>query len=73
VPTIGSQIKKARLEAGFKNAERLAVAMDVSFSTLQRWEQGQTTPSVSRLIEISKLTEKPLSFFIAGNEEAAVA
>jgi transcriptional regulator with XRE-family HTH domain len=61
---IGLRIKEARRAAGFKNAEQFAVALDVGFSTVQRWEQGKTTPSVRRLREIAAVTRMPLAFFI---------
>ena len=61
---LGSRIKQARKEAGFKNAEQFAVSLDVGFSTVQRWEQGKTTPSIRRLIEIAAVTGLPLSYFL---------
>lgn len=67
---LGQRIKEARREAGFRNAEQLAVALDVGFSTIQRWEQGKTAPSVKRMREIAALTNKPLSYFLIDVEAA---
>jgi transcriptional regulator with XRE-family HTH domain len=69
--TIGQKIKRARQEAGFRNAEQFAVALDVSFSTVGRWEQGKTTPTVARLVQIGRMTDKTLSYFL--DEVEAVA
>jgi transcriptional regulator with XRE-family HTH domain len=65
---LGQRIKEARREAGFKNAEQLAVHLDVGFSTIQRWEQGKTVPSVRRIRQIAAATGKPMAHFLAGLE-----
>jgi transcriptional regulator with XRE-family HTH domain len=69
VASIGTQIRAARREAGFKNAETFAAALGVGYRTVQRWEANENTPSVGRLIEIGRVTEKPLSYFL--EEEVA--
>lgn len=62
--TIGSRIQEARKEAGFRNAESLAVALGVGVRTVQRWEAGHGEPSLHRLNQIGALTEKPLAYFL---------
>lgn len=67
--TLGHRIRAARLGAGFKNAESLAVALKVGVRTVQRWEADDTEPSIARLIAIAALTKQPLSYFVT--EEVA--
>lgn len=66
---LGQKIREARREAGFSNAESLAVPLEVGVRTVQRWEQGKSEPSVRQVLRIAALTGKPLSFFV--NEEVA--
>lgn len=70
--TIGGKIRAARKEAGYTNAEGLAVALGVGVRTIQRWEADDSEPSISRLIEIGKITNQPLSYFMP-EETGAVA
>lgn len=64
MPTdLAAQIKKARIEAGLSR-EKLAVALDVSLSTIVRWETGRTEPSVKKTLEVARVTQKPLQFFL---------
>lgn len=62
---LGTKIRAARREAGFTNAEQLAVALGVGVRTVQRWESGSHPPSIKRLVEIAQATNQPLSFFIS--------
>jgi transcriptional regulator with XRE-family HTH domain len=66
VEALGSRIREARRDAGYSNAESLAVALGVGVRTMQRWEQGASEPSIEKLIEISQLTGKPVGFFLNG-------
>lgn len=68
--TLGSLIRDARKAAGYSNVETFAVALGVGQRTVQRWETNQFTPSVPRLLDISRLTGKPVAHFIAALEEA---
>ena len=61
----------ARKQAGFTNAEQIAVELGVGVRTVQRWETGQSEPSVAKLRELAALTGKPLAYFL--NEAAAFA
>ena len=67
--TIGAKIREARREAGYSNAESLAVEMGVGIRTVQRWESDETTPSIAQLLRIGKLVDKSLVYFIPGEEE----
>jgi transcriptional regulator with XRE-family HTH domain len=71
VATIGTKIREARKAAGFKNAESFAVELGVGIRSIQRWESDETTPSIERLLQIGRLTGKPLSYFIEGAEAVA--
>jgi transcriptional regulator with XRE-family HTH domain len=68
--TLGSRIRDARKEAGYRNVEQLAVALDVGQRTVQRWETDKSEPSISTLRQIAALTGKPLAFFIASEVAA---
>lgn len=53
---IGDIIKKVRKQLGITQ-EKLAHDLDISFSTINRWENGHTSPSKlakRRLIEFCK-------------------
>jgi transcriptional regulator with XRE-family HTH domain len=69
VLTLGDRIREARRAAGYTNVEQLAVALGVGQRTVQRWETDKSDPSVRRVVDIARLTGRPLSFFIA--DEAA--
>lgn len=64
--TMGRRIREARRDAGFSNVESFALALGVSRRTIDRWENDQFTPAVIRLIEIAKLTGKPVTYFMSG-------
>lgn len=65
---LGQRIRQARLGAGMTR-EHFAVALNVSFSTVGRWETDGTSPTLRKLAEIAQVTGKALSFFVT--EEAA--
>lgn len=68
---LGTRIRQARKDAGFRNAETLAVAMGVSHRTVQRWEANEGEPSIARMREIAVLTGKPLEYFFSSNGASA--
>lgn len=70
-PLLGQRIRQARKAAGFRNIEQLAVALGVGARTVQRWEAGDTEPSLASLRRIAALTAHPLAFFLARDEVAA--
>lgn len=62
--TLGAKIREARRGAGFTNAEGLAVALGVGVRTVQRWESGESDPSVKRVLQIAQLTNQSPQFFL---------
>lgn len=56
--------RKAREEAGIK-AEKAAVELGVSISTLFSWERGETSPSADKLVSMSSLYDKKIDFLLA--------
>ena len=69
VETLGSRIRQARKDAGYRNTESFAVRLGVGQRTVQRWETGASEPSISRLREIAALTGRSLAYFISGDTE----
>lgn len=69
--TLGTRIRDARRDAGYKNVESIAVLLGVGHRTFQRWETDRSEPSISRLRVIAALTGKPLSYFITANGDQA--
>ena len=61
------RIKEAREARGWTQ-ERLAVEMNTTQQTIQRWETGQTDPKASVIKEISKLLGVTVSFIMNVNE-----
>lgn len=61
---LGTRIQKARGDAGFTQ-EQFAPVLGVSLRTLTRYEQGVSDISVEMLIKVAKLTNQPMSFFLA--------
>lgn len=68
--SLGELIRQARKDAGFRNAESLAVALGVGQRTVQRWETGKSEPTVRRVAQVAELTGKPLAYFINGEATA---
>lgn len=61
---LSQKIREARDEAGLTR-EQMAVALNVSLSTVVRYETGRTQNiSAEKLLEVARVTKKPLSFFL---------
>ena len=71
-PGLGDRIREARAEKGWKQRE-LASEVEVEPITVSRWERGATTPDLDVLRLVAEATEKPLSYFVAGEDERAAA
>lgn len=56
--------RKAREEAGIK-AEKAAVELGVSITTLYGWERGDTSPDATKLVQMSVLYNKPVDYLLA--------
>lgn len=61
---LGIRIQKARADAGFTQ-EQFAPLLGVALRTLTRYEHGDSDISVEMLIKVGKLTNQPMSFFLA--------
>jgi transcriptional regulator with XRE-family HTH domain len=70
-PMLGERIREARASKGWKQRE-LASEVEVEPITVSRWERGATTPDLDVLRLVADATDKPLSYFVAADEPAAV-
>lgn len=64
---LGKRIKKARLEKRLTQ-EKFAEILDLSVSFISQVEAGKKKLSLTRLIEVSNILEKPIDYFITGYE-----
>jgi len=64
---IGKKIKKARTEKELTQ-EKFAEELDVSVSYISQVESGKKKFNLERIVEISKILEKPIDYFIKGYE-----
>jgi len=62
---IGKKIKKARTERKLTQ-EKFAEELDVSVSYISQVESGKKKFNLNRIIEVSKILEKPIDYFIEG-------
>ena len=69
---LGGRIREARASKGWKQRE-LASEVEVEPITVSRWERGATTPDLDVLRLVAEATEKPLSYFVAGETDRAAA
>jgi transcriptional regulator with XRE-family HTH domain len=69
-PGLGDRIREARASKGWKQRE-LASEVEVEPITVSRWERGATTPDLDVLRLVADATGKPLSYFVAADEETA--
>ena len=65
---LGGRIREARASKGWKQRE-LASEVEVEPITVSRWERGATTPDLDVLRLVADATEKPLSYFVAGETD----
>lgn len=66
---IGARIARARREAGGMTQPELAEALDVSTRSLQDYEAGTTIPW-KHFQALSKIFDRPLEWFLHGQEDA---
>lgn len=64
---IAKRLVEARIEAGF-SALAVADAIGVVRQTYSKFEQAQGVPSVTQLIALCKLYNKPIGYFYDGDE-----
>ena len=67
---IGKRIKKARKDKGITQ-ERFAEELGVSVSFISQVETGEKRFNLERITEVSKILERPISYFIDGYEGEA--
>ena len=65
--TIGQKIKKARKEAGMSQ-EDLGRALGLTDKAVSTYEVGRASPSIDTLKEISKVTYKPITYFMSDGD-----
>lgn len=64
---IGKRVKKARKEKGITQ-EKFAEELGVSVSFVSQVETGEKKFNLSRISEVSKILERPISYFVDGYE-----
>lgn len=64
--SIGENIKSAREEAKLSQLQ-IAVALGVSDKTISGYESNRISPPINKLIKLSELLKKPVSFFIGSD------
>lgn len=67
---IGARVKLARKLMGL-NQQQLGDAAGITFQQIQKYERGQNRISASRLLQIAKALNKPITYFY-GDENVAV-
>jgi transcriptional regulator with XRE-family HTH domain len=65
---LGTRIREARTAKGWKQ-KHLAAEVAVEPMTVSRWERGATQPDLDVVRLIAEATGKPVSFFVAGDDE----
>jgi transcriptional regulator with XRE-family HTH domain len=71
-PGLGDRIREARASKGWKQRE-LASEVEVEPITVSRWERGATTPDLDVLRLVAEATGKPLTYFVADEDERTAA
>ena len=64
---IGKRVKKARREKGITQ-EKFAEELGVSVSFVSQVETGEKKFNLARISEVSKILERPISYFVDGYE-----
>jgi transcriptional regulator with XRE-family HTH domain len=63
---IGVRLRSARTAAGLSR-HRLAVAIDVTGNTIQRWEAGENSPNSDRLLALAEALGVSVTWLLAGD------
>lgn len=61
---MAERIGSARREAGYRTAQDFAEDLEVSVWTVRSWESGKSQPRYDVLREISRLTSRPIGWFL---------
>ena len=67
---VGATIRMRRLTLGLSQSN-LADAVEVTFQQIQKYEKGINRVSASRIQQLAKVLNVPVSFFFEGAPEAA--
>ena len=62
---VGLRIKMRRMELKYSQGE-LAQHCNITFQQIQKYENGANRVSASRLVEVAKILQVPVSFFFDG-------
>lgn len=69
--SLGKTIKELRLTMGLSR-KQLADQINVTHQQQQKYEFGKNRITVSRLVLIARALKKPVSYFIADNDEPEI-
>ena len=65
---VGSRVRGRRVALGISQT-KLGKALGVSFQQVQKYEKGSNRISASKLLAISHILERPVSYFFDGANE----
>ena len=65
---IGKRVKKARKDKGITQ-EKFAEELGVSVSFISQVETGEKKFNLARISEVSKILERPISYFVDGYDK----
>ncbi len=65
---IARKIKAARQEIGYSQKE-LGKALNLSDKTVSSYEVGRAQPNLQTLTQLSKITHKPVSYFLTAEDD----
>lgn len=64
----GILIKELRVEKGLTQ-DKLGTLIGAGGNIVSRWERGKATPSYHYIQKLSEIFDKPIDFFIEGNNK----
>ena len=64
---IGTRIKAARQEQGLTRTQ-LAAELDITETTVTRWEQGRNKPGISQLLGLSRVLQVSPEYLLGADE-----
>ena len=65
--SIGKQIRKYRLEAGFTQ-EQVAEQLDVTYQSVSNWERDESLPDTAKLVDLAKLLHTSVGRILEENK-----
>ena len=65
---VGGQLRLRRAQAGMTQSE-LGAKVGLSFQAVQKYETGENRISASRLFQLARILDVPLSYFFEGLDE----